>query len=187
MPAQPAAGSNMQHQQMGFETGATSTRAAAAAVHPSLPSYRDAAGGRAGSSGMHVGGLDSLQQQQQARHHMQQQHAGQQNHAHGHQRMPHQQHNGTDEFLIPGDLMPHPRQYSSMGGQLTTAAAAQAAAAAGDGGDLLGMGTGGAPHDDLGFLTDHDLHMMLGLPEDQDGLLHGPPDKRQRLLGPDDL
>lgn len=193
MPAQPAAGSNMQHQQMGLETGATSARAAAAAVHPSLPRYQDAAGGHAGSSGMHMGGLDSLQQQQ-ARHHMQHQHQHQQrhmgphNHAHGHQHLSHQQNNGTDEFLIPGELMPHPRQHNSMGGQLTTAAAAQAAAAAAsDGGDLLGMGAGGGPHDDLGFLTDHDLHMMLGLPEDHDGLLHAPPDKRQRLLGPDDL
>jgi hypothetical protein len=137
---------------------------------------------------MHMGGLDSLQQQQ-ARHHMlqQQQHVGQHSHAHGHQHMSHQQHNSTDEYLIPGELMPHPRQHNSMGGQLSTAAAAQAAAAAGDGGDLLGMGAGGGPHDDLGFLTDHDLQMMLGLPEDQDGLLHAPPDKRQRLLGPDDL
>jgi hypothetical protein len=52
------------------------------------------------------------------------------------------------------------------------------------------MGGNGRGADDLGFLTipEHELHMMLGLPEDhQDGLLQPPLEKRQRMLGPDDI
>lgn len=189
MPAQPAAGSSMQHQQLGFETGATSARAAAAVVHPSLPRYQEAGAAAAGSNGMHMAALQHQHQQlgadmqQHVGHPGPNRNQGHMVHHHGHHQQ--QQQQDTNEFLIPGDLMPHARHPSAMGGHVPGSAAAHhaAAAAAGDGSDLLGMGAGGGAHDDLGFLTDHDLHLMLGLPED----LQGPPDKRQRMLGPDDL
>jgi hypothetical protein len=189
MPAQHAADS-MQHQQLGYHNhnGTSSSRAAAApVVHPSLPQYHPS-----GSNGIHLG---NLQQQ----HHQQQQHAlGMQQHV-GHSRtdrnpghMQQQQHHGMEDFLIPGDLVPHPQQHGSMGMQHTSAAAAAAAAAAAEhGGDLLGMTGMSGPSGDMFLLDhdhhDHDLHFMLaGMPGEED-LGQGHPDKRQRLLGPDDL
>lgn len=173
MPAQPAAGSSLQHQQLGFETGATSSRAAAAVVQPSL-------------AGSHAGGASSGAQQHQ-------QHTGGQ--ISGHRaaeqqslhRLNQQQQQGADDFLLPHDLLHPPGQHGSMqaGGLTTAAAAAQAAAA--DSSDLLAMGAAAGGADDLGFLSDHDLHLMLGMTEDHDSLLQPPTDKRQRLLGPDDI
>lgn len=192
MPAQPPPGRSMQHQQLSFDTGATSAHAAAAAaaVRPSLPRYQDAAGSAAGSSGLHMGGLEGLHQQSSHHHHNQQQQHG----VNMRQVQEQQQQQGTEDcLLIPGDLVPHP---NSIPRHMATGAAA-AQAAAGVGAELLGMGAAGGAHDDFmhGFmvshLTDHDLHDMLGLQEEaDDGLLgeEGPPgSKRQRLLGSDDL
>lgn len=187
MPAQHAADS-MQHQQLKYHNhnGISSLRAAAApVVHPSLPQYHPT-----GSNGMHMG---NLQQQ----HHQQQSGLGMQQHVGhsrsdrnpGHLQQQQQQHHGLEDFLIPGDLVPHPQQHGSMGTQLTSAAAAAAAAAAAEhGGDLLGMS---GPSGDMFLLDhdhhDHDLHFMLtGMPGEEE-LAQGHPDKRQRLLGPDDL
>jgi hypothetical protein len=193
MPAQPPAGRSMQHQQLSFDTGATSAHAAAAAaVHPSLPRYQDAPGSAAGSSRLHMGRLEGLHQQSSHHHHhsQQQQHGGIMRQGH-HQQQQQQQHGTDDCLLIPGDLVPHP---NSMPRHMATGAAA-AEAAAGVGADLLGMGAAGGDDFMHGFmvshLTDHDLHDMLGLQEEtDDGLLgqEGPPgSKRQRLLGSDDL
>lgn len=173
MPAQPAAGSSMQQQRLGFETGATSARPAA--LHPSLP-------GAAGLNGLHQQHRQQHHnQQQQGQHpmHLPHQMQGHQGHM---QRQP-QQH---EEYLIPGDLL----QHSGHNRGPLSAAAQAAAAGGGDGNELLAMGGNGRGADDLGFLTipEHELHMMLGLPEDhQDGLLQPPLEKRQRMLGPDDI
>jgi hypothetical protein len=175
MPAQPAAGSSMQQQRLGFETGATSARAAAA-LHPSLP-------GAAGLNGLHQQHRQqhhSQQQQGQNAMHLQHQMPGHQ----GHMQRQHQQH---EEYLIPGDLL----QHSGHNRGPLSAAAQAAAAGGGDSSDLLAMAGNGGGADDLGFLTmpEHELHMILGLPEDhhQDGLLQQPLEKRQRMLGPDEM